>query len=70
MITFLLIINYYRAFECKSFTFSNGYVYGRNAILGFGDIHPDFMDAIMPLASLPVEIAGRNRMQREPVKAY
>jgi homoserine O-acetyltransferase len=23
------------------------------------------MDAIMPLASLPVEIAGRNRMQRD-----
>jgi homoserine O-acetyltransferase len=30
---------------------------------------PDFMDAIMPLASLPVEIAGRNRMQRDS-KAY
>jgi len=26
--------------------------------------HPDFMDAAMPLASLPVEIAGRNRMMR------
>jgi homoserine O-acetyltransferase/O-succinyltransferase len=26
--------------------------------------HPDFMDAAMPLASLPVEIAGRNRMLR------
>jgi homoserine O-acetyltransferase len=25
------------------------------------------MDAIMPLASLPVEIAGRNRMQRDMV---
>jgi homoserine O-acetyltransferase len=35
--------------------------------LGFGDTYPDFMDAIMPLASLPVEIAGRNRMQRELV---
>lgn len=27
-------------------------------------IHPDFMDAAMPLACLPVEIAGRNRMMR------
>ncbi|MES1222240.1 MAG: alpha/beta fold hydrolase, partial [Bacteroidota bacterium] len=27
--------------------------------------HPDFMDALMPLASLPVEIAGRNRMLRK-----
>ncbi len=26
---------------------------------------PDFMDALMPLACLPVEIAGRNRMQRK-----
>jgi homoserine O-acetyltransferase len=26
---------------------------------------PDFMDALMPLASLPVEIAGRNRMMRK-----
>ena len=26
--------------------------------------HPGFMDAAMPLASLPVEIAGRNRMLR------
>lgn len=26
--------------------------------------HPDFMDAAMPLASQPVEIAGRNRMMR------
>jgi homoserine O-acetyltransferase len=29
--------------------------------------HPDFMDAAMPLASLPVEIAGRNRMMRRMV---
>ena len=26
----------------------------------WGEPHPDFMDALMPLASLPVEIAGRN----------
>jgi homoserine O-acetyltransferase/O-succinyltransferase len=26
--------------------------------------HPEFMDAAMPLASLPVEIGGRNRMMR------
>lgn len=30
----------------------------------WGYTYPDFMDALMPLASLPVEIAGRNRMQR------
>lgn len=29
--------------------------------------YPDFMDAVMPLASLPVEIAGRNRMQRKMI---
>jgi homoserine O-acetyltransferase len=29
--------------------------------------HPDFMDALMPLASLPVEIAGRNRMLRKMI---
>lgn len=33
----------------------------------WGYTYPDFMDAIMPLASLPVEIAGRNRMQRAMV---
>ena len=31
----------------------------------WGYQYPDFMDAIMPLASLPVEIAGRNRMMRK-----
>ena len=30
----------------------------------WGYSYPDFMDALMPLASLPVEIAGRNRMAR------
>jgi homoserine O-acetyltransferase/O-succinyltransferase len=30
----------------------------------WGETHPDFMDALMPLACLPVEIAGRNRMWR------
>jgi homoserine O-acetyltransferase len=29
-----------------------------------GEMYPDFMDALMPLASNPVEIAGRNRMMR------
>ena len=33
----------------------------------WGYTYPDFMDAIMPLASLPVEIAGRNRMQRKMI---
>ena len=30
----------------------------------WGETYPDFMDALLPLASLPVEIAGRNRMMR------
>src|SRR5438132_5691451 len=30
----------------------------------WGEAYPDFMDALMPLASLPVEIAGRNRVWR------
>jgi homoserine O-acetyltransferase len=30
----------------------------------WGYLYPGFMDALMPLASLPVEIAGRNRMFR------
>ncbi|GAC1515780.1 MAG: alpha/beta fold hydrolase [Gemmatimonadaceae bacterium] len=30
----------------------------------WGYTHPTFMDALMPLASAPVEIAGRNRMMR------
>ena len=30
----------------------------------WGYLYPDFMDALMPLASAPVEIAGRNRMFR------
>ncbi|HZI56122.1 MAG TPA: alpha/beta fold hydrolase [Verrucomicrobiae bacterium] len=29
--------------------------------------HSDFMDAVMPLASQPVEIAGRNRMMRRMI---
>jgi homoserine O-acetyltransferase len=31
----------------------------------WGEMYPNFMDALMPLASLPVEIAGRNRMVRK-----
>jgi len=30
----------------------------------WGELYPDFVDALMPLASAPVEIAGRNRMFR------
>src|ERR1051326_5088117 len=33
----------------------------------WGESHPDFMDALMPLASNPVEIAGRNRMMRQMI---
>lgn len=31
----------------------------------WGQLHPDFMDALMPLASLPTQISGRNRMWRK-----
>jgi homoserine O-acetyltransferase len=31
----------------------------------WGETHPDFMDALMPMACLPVEIAGRNRLWRK-----
>jgi homoserine O-acetyltransferase len=31
----------------------------------WGETYPDYMDALMPLACLPVEIAGRNRMWRK-----
>jgi homoserine O-acetyltransferase len=30
----------------------------------WGELHPDFMDALMPLASLPIQISGRNRAWR------
>ncbi len=30
----------------------------------WGEAYPDFMDALMPLASNPIEIAGRNRIWR------
>lgn len=33
----------------------------------WGEAYPEFMDALMPLASLPVEIAGRNRMMRRMI---
>lgn len=31
----------------------------------WGEMYPDFVDALMPLACLPVEIAGRNRLWRK-----
>ena len=33
----------------------------------WGETYPDFMDAMMPLACLPVQIAGRNRVWRKMV---
>jgi homoserine O-acetyltransferase len=30
----------------------------------WGEMHPDFMDALVPLASLPTQISGRNRVWR------
>lgn len=33
----------------------------------WGETYPEFMDALMPLACLPVQIAGRNRLWRDMV---
>jgi homoserine O-acetyltransferase len=33
----------------------------------WGELHPDFVDALMPLASLPTQISGRNRLWRKMV---
>ncbi len=33
----------------------------------WGETYPDFVDALMPLACLPVQIAGRNRVWRDMV---
>jgi homoserine O-acetyltransferase len=33
----------------------------------WGELHPQFMDALMPLASLPSQISGRNRVWRRVV---
>ena len=35
----------------------------------WGEQHPEFMDALMPLASLPTQISGRNRIWRRTVIA-
>lgn len=33
----------------------------------WGETYPNFMDALMPLASLPIQISGRNRMFRKMI---
>lgn len=33
----------------------------------WGQMHPDFMDALVPLASLPTQISGRNRFWRKAI---
>jgi homoserine O-acetyltransferase/O-succinyltransferase len=33
----------------------------------WGEDHPDFMDALLPLASLPTQICGRNRVWRRAI---
>jgi homoserine O-acetyltransferase/O-succinyltransferase len=33
----------------------------------WGQRHPEFMDSLMPLASLPVQISGRNRIWRKTI---
>jgi homoserine O-acetyltransferase/O-succinyltransferase len=33
----------------------------------WGETHPEFMDALLPLASLPIQISGRNRIWRRAI---
>src|SRR2546430_9297462 len=33
----------------------------------WGESHPEFMDGLMPLASLPTQISGRNRVWRRMI---
>ena len=33
----------------------------------WGELHPEFMDGLMPLASLPTQISGRNRVWRRMI---
>jgi homoserine O-acetyltransferase len=33
----------------------------------WGEMHPEFMDALLPLASLPTQISGRNRVWRRVI---
>jgi len=33
----------------------------------WGELHPEFMDALLPLASLPAQISGRNRVWRRMI---
>jgi homoserine O-acetyltransferase len=33
----------------------------------WGEMHPEFMDALLPLASLPTQISGRNRVWRRMI---
>jgi homoserine O-acetyltransferase/O-succinyltransferase len=33
----------------------------------WGEMHPDFMDGLVPLASVPTQIAGRNRVMRRMI---
>ncbi len=33
----------------------------------WGELHPDYMDALMPLASVPTQISGRNRAWRRVI---
>ncbi len=54
-----LTINHLRLVMGTSMGGMNSWVWGYT--------YPDFMDALMPLASLPVEIAGRNRMNRKMI---
>ena len=42
-----------------------GHLHGLHAFLAVGRAYPNFMDALMPLACLPVQIAGRNRVWRK-----
>jgi homoserine O-acetyltransferase/O-succinyltransferase len=52
-----LKINHLRLLMGTSMGCMNSFIWAEN--------YPDFMDAVMPLACLPVELAGRNRVMRK-----
>src|SRR6266481_2000748 len=59
MLTEGLHVQHLRLLMGTSMGCMHGFVWGEN--------HPDFMSAVMPMACLPVQIAGRNRMWRKMV---
>lgn len=59
---YLLVTNHLKVNHARLIT---GTSMGGMQTWVWGERYPDFMDALMPLASAPIEIAGRNRMLRK-----